>query len=75
MCELGTLPNDELYFGLKPLARNRGEIDLDALAEDKLRLIESNPDGRFQLCRVGDAVLGRNVHAAIYESARILKNI
>ena len=75
VCELGTLPNDELYFGLKPHSRNLGEIDLDALAEDKLRLIERNPDGRFQLFRVGDAVLGRNVHAAIYESARILKNI
>jgi len=75
VCELGTLPNDELYFGLKPHSRNLGEIDLDALAEDKLRLIERNPAGRFQLFRVGDAVLGRNVHAAIYESARILKNI
>jgi N-methyl-L-proline demethylase len=75
VCEVGTLPNDELYFGLKPHSRNLGEIDLDALAEDKLRLIESNPEGRFQLFRVGDAVLGRNVHAAIYESARILKNV
>jgi pyruvate/2-oxoglutarate dehydrogenase complex dihydrolipoamide dehydrogenase (E3) component len=75
VCELGTLPNDELYFGLKPHARNRGEIDLDALAEDKLRPIETNPAGSFQLFRVGDAVLSRNVHAAIYESARILKNV
>jgi hypothetical protein len=75
VCELGTLPNDELYFGLKPHARNRGEIDLDALARDELRPIENNPDGRFQLFRVGDAVASRNVHAAIYESGRIMKSI
>ena len=52
-----------------------GGEDVFRLAEDRLRLIESNPQGRFQLFRVGDAVLSRNVHAAIYESARIMKNI
>jgi hypothetical protein len=33
--EHGTLPADELYFALKPLASNRGEVDQDALRADR----------------------------------------
>jgi len=29
----------------------------------------------FQLFRVGDAVMGRNVHAAMFDSARLLKDL
>ncbi len=34
----------------------------------------NNPDGRFQLFRVGDAVASRNIHAAIYDSLRLCKD-
>ena len=34
----------------------------------------ANPDGRYQLFRVGDAVASRNIHAAIYDSLRLCKN-
>ena len=33
--------------------------------------VSSNPDGRFQLFRIGDAVASRNIHAAIYDALRL----
>ncbi len=72
--EHGTLPVDELYFALKPLAVNRGQTDLKALVEGRPQAIRANPDGRFQLFRVGDAVASRNIHAAIYDSLRLCKD-
>ena len=38
-------------------------------------LVANNPDGRFQVFCVGDAVAGRNIHAAIYDSLRLCKDI
>ncbi len=73
--EHGTLPVDELYFALKPQARNRGETDLRALVEGRPQTIATNPEGRFMLFRVGDAVASRNIHAAIYDSLRLCKDI
>ncbi|HLB79389.1 MAG TPA: FAD/NAD(P)-binding oxidoreductase, partial [Dongiaceae bacterium] len=71
--EHGTLPVDELYFALKPLSRNLGETDLRALVDGRPQAIAANPDGAFQLFRVGDAVASRNIHAAIYDSLRLCK--
>jgi 2,4-dienoyl-CoA reductase-like NADH-dependent reductase (Old Yellow Enzyme family) len=72
--EHGTMPADELYFELKPISSNRGEVDLDALLAGRPQRTRSNPDGRFQLFRVGDAVASRNIHAAIYDSLRLCKD-
>ena len=72
--EHGTLPVDELYFALKPHSRNRGQMDLKAIVEGKPQTIETNPQGKFQLFRVGDAVASRNIHAAIYDSLRLCKD-
>jgi N-methyl-L-proline demethylase len=69
--EHGTLPLDELYFTLKPGSSNRGEVDHQALLAGRPQTLVSNPDGRYQLFRVGDAVASRNVHAAIYDSLRL----
>ena len=33
--------------------------------------VVANPDGRYQLFRIGDAVSSRNIHAAIYEARRL----
>ncbi|MBI1219418.1 MAG: NAD(P)-binding protein [Rhodobacteraceae bacterium] len=71
----GTLPLDDLYFELKPLATNRGEVDHAALIEGRAQTIATNPDGRFQLFRIGDAVSARNTHAAIYDALRLMKDI
>jgi 2,4-dienoyl-CoA reductase-like NADH-dependent reductase (Old Yellow Enzyme family) len=73
--EHGTLPADELYFDLKPQSSNRGEIDHEALIASRPQSTRSNPDGRFQLFRVGDAVASRNIHAAIYDSLRLCKDL
>lgn len=73
--EHGTLPNDELYFALKESSINHGVVDYDALIENRPQSVKSNPHGEFQLFRVGDVVASRNIHAAIYDSIRICKDI
>jgi NADPH-dependent 2,4-dienoyl-CoA reductase/sulfur reductase-like enzyme len=71
----GTLPLDDLYFALKPLSRNLGEVDHDALISGRPQEVASNPEGSFQLFRIGDAVSARNTHAAIYDALRLMKDI
>ena len=71
----GTVPLDELYFELKPLSRNLGAVDYDALTAGRPQAIAGNPEGRFQLFRIGDAVSARNTHAAIYDALRLVKDL
>lgn len=71
----GTRPLDDLYFGLKPLSRNLGEVDYDALSTGAKQSVSTNPEGRFRLFRIGDAVAARNTHAAIYDALRIVKDL
>ncbi|MCQ2002570.1 NADH:flavin oxidoreductase [Rhizobium sp. NRK18] len=71
----GTIPLDDLYFELKPLSSNRGEIAQDALIAGAPQAVVRNPDGTFQLFRIGDAVAARNTHAAIYDALRLAKDI
>ncbi|SNB68616.1 2,4-dienoyl-CoA reductase [Arboricoccus pini] len=73
--ELGTLPVDQLYFDLKARSLNKGELDLDAFTEGRIQPKLPNGAGGFALFRIGDAVAGRNVHAAIYDAARLMKDI
>ncbi|MFV0299342.1 MAG: N-methylproline demethylase, partial [Paracoccus sp. (in: a-proteobacteria)] len=71
----GTRPLDDLYFGLKPLSSNLGEVDYEALATGGQQAVSHNPDGRFRLFRIGDAVAARNTHAAIYDALRLVKDL
>tara|TARA_R110002020_G_scaffold424896_3_gene634310 strand:+ start:73422 stop:75467 length:2046 start_codon:yes stop_codon:yes gene_type:complete len=71
----GTLPMDQLYFDLKPLASNAGAVDYDSLVTGAPQRIQHNRNGRFQLFRIGDAVSARNTHAAIYDALRLVKDI
>ena len=71
----GTRPLDELYFELKPLSSNLGEVDYEALTTGGLQEVRKNPGGRFRLYRIGDAVAARNTHAAIYDALRLLKDL
>jgi NADPH-dependent 2,4-dienoyl-CoA reductase/sulfur reductase-like enzyme len=71
----GTIPLDELYFELKPASSNLGEISHDQLLSGKPQSVIRNPDGEFQLFRIGDAVAARNTHAAIYDALRLAKDI
>ena len=71
----GTMPLDELYLDLKPFSTNEGAVDHDALIAGEAQKTMHNPDGAFQLFRIGDAVSARNTHAAIYDALRLVKDI
>jgi 2,4-dienoyl-CoA reductase-like NADH-dependent reductase (Old Yellow Enzyme family)/thioredoxin reductase len=71
----GVLANDELYFELVPGSTNLGAVDHAALLAGRPQQSTTNPSGRFQLFRIGDAVEGRNIHAAIYDALRICKDL
>ena len=71
----GTLPNDDLYFALKPGSRNLGVLDHEQLIAGVPQQTVANPEGRYQLFRIGDAVASRNTHAAIYDALRLVKDL
>lgn len=71
----GTFPLDELYHALKPNSSNLGAVDYDALIAGGVQNTNTNPDGAFQLFRIGDAVSARNTHAAIYDALRLVKDL
>jgi 2,4-dienoyl-CoA reductase-like NADH-dependent reductase (Old Yellow Enzyme family) len=71
----GTRPLDDLYFALKPHSSNLGEVDYEALTGGAVQQIRRNPQGRFHLFRIGDAVAARNTHAAIHDALRLLKDL
>jgi hypothetical protein len=72
--EHGTLPLDQIYFDLKPASTNLGAVNYEALLAGKPQTIATNPEGAFQLFRIGDAVSSRNIHAAIYDALRLCKD-
>ena len=73
--EHGTLPAADLYFALRPLSRNLGEVDYAAFIGGKPQHIVRNPAGGFDLWRIGDAVASRNIHAAILDALRLAKDL
>lgn len=68
----GTRPMEDLYFDLKPMSRNLGALDHEALIAQRPQTLATNPDGAFQLWRIGDAVASRNTHAAILDALRLM---
>lgn len=73
--EHGTLPVTDLYDALKPLSVNHGEVDHTALLSGCSQDVVRNPDGKFRLFRIGDAVSSRNIHAAVYDALRLAKDL
>jgi 2,4-dienoyl-CoA reductase-like NADH-dependent reductase (Old Yellow Enzyme family) len=77
--EHGTLPLDALYFSLKEGAVNRGQMDQAALVAGEMQpaiaAAEAAGQGAYALFRIGDAVAGRNIHAALYDALRLAKDI
>ncbi len=68
----GVLANDELYHALIKASSNSGEVDYEALVAGR----PQPRDGHgYQLFRIGDAVAGRNIHAAIYDALRLCKDL
>ena len=73
--EHGTIPNDDVYVELKGQSINDGEVDLDVLIQITPQQLTTNPNGRYQLFRIGNAVAGRNIHSAMYDARRIALTI
>ena len=73
--EHGTLPVTDLYDALKPLSVNLGEVDYKALLGGRPQTISRNPEGKFRLFRIGDAVASRNVHAGVFDALRLGKDL
>ncbi|MGW8461835.1 oxidoreductase [Pseudomonas sp. CLCA07] len=71
----GTRPLDDLYFELKSASSNGGVVEHQDLIVGNPQQVVTNPDGRFQLFRIGDAVAARNTHAAIYDALRLVKDL
>ena len=71
----GTRPLDDLYFALRQGSSNLGEVDYEALIAGAPQAVERNPEGRYRLFRIGDAVAARNTHAAVYDALRLMKAI
>ncbi len=71
----GTAVLDELYFELRSCSANGGAVDYTALRNGTRQAVVRNPDGKYQLFRIGDAVANRNVHAAVYDALRLCKDL
>jgi len=71
----GTRPLDDIYFELRPGSTNLGEVDYEGLVEGRPQAVPRNPDGAYQLFRIGDAVAARNTHAAIYDALRLVRTL
>lgn len=73
--ENGTVPADDVYQQCRGRSRNDGVIDIDALLSGQPQSLTYNIEGNYMLFRVGDAVNSRNIHAAIYDSLRLCKDL
>ncbi len=71
----GTAVNAELYFELKAGSTNLGAVDYGALLEGRPQSLVRNEGGGYQLFRIGDAVASRNIHAAVYDALRLVKDL
>jgi 2,4-dienoyl-CoA reductase-like NADH-dependent reductase (Old Yellow Enzyme family) len=71
----GTAASAGLYFALKPASSNLGAVDYGALLQGRPQSLVKNTDGAYQLFRIGDAVASRNIHAAVYDALRLVKDL
>jgi N-methyl-L-proline demethylase len=71
----GTAASADLYFALKPSSANLGAVDYAALIQGRPQRLLRNPQGTFQLFRIGDAISSRNIHAAVYDALRLVKDL
>ena len=71
VAETGTRPVSEVYDELVAGSSNGGQVDLADLLARRPQQAVRNPEGSYQVFRVGDAVASRNVHAAMLDAARL----
>ena len=73
--ERGTDANTEIYDELVPVSSNAGEMDLNAFLDLEPQTAVRNPEGKFQLFRIGDAIASRTIHTAMLDAARVCRAI
>ena len=73
--ENGVVPMDDLYYELKPHSSNLGQLDHVAMIAGESPFVRANAEVGFVLARLGDAVAGRNIHAAVYDALRVCKGV
>jgi len=73
--EHGLMPSDSLYHELKDNSLNFGQLDQNALIQGHSPFLKVNKNGQFYLARIGDAVTGRNIHAALLDAIRVCQNL
>ena len=71
----GTEALADTYFELKASSSNLGAVDYGALIDGRAQKLDRNAAGAFQLFRIGDAVHSRNIHAAVYDALRLVKDL
>ncbi|MGR3615764.1 MAG: oxidoreductase [Paracoccaceae bacterium] len=72
--EHGLSPADAIYHDLKSGSLNRGKIDHAAWINGRAEFPVLNASGTFHLARIGDAIAGRNIHAALLDALRLCNN-
>ena len=75
VADSATLPNTDLYEGLKPLSHNAGAVDLDRLVAGRAQPVNGGAGGGFGLYRIGDAWAARNIHAAMLDAMRLCRDL
>ncbi len=73
--ERGVVPMADVYHALKGGAANLGQLDHHALIAGRNPFETHNEAGSYMLARIGDAVAGRNIHAAILDALRVCNDI
>ena len=71
-----TIEQIRLVYGLMPRAGVAVLVGAAlGLAGSLLQRVLRNPEGSFQLFRIGDAISARNTHAAIHDALRLVKDL
>jgi 2,4-dienoyl-CoA reductase-like NADH-dependent reductase (Old Yellow Enzyme family)/thioredoxin reductase len=75
VAETGTDAISDVYDELVSLSSNGGEVLIQALINGQPQTSARNPEGKFQLFRIGDAISSRGIHSAILDASRISRGI
>ena len=75
VAETGTDAISDVYDELVSLSSNGGEVLIEALINGQAQTSVRNPEGKFQLFRIGDAISSRGIHSAILDASRISRGI
>jgi len=75
VAETGTTAISDVYDELVPLSSNGGEVEIEALINGGPQTSIRNPNGKFQVFRIGDAIASRGIHSAILDAARVCRGI